>query len=44
MAQLSAGFLLGLPFDPEDGRDMFLRNIWLSPNYTALPHFPQSPP
>jgi hypothetical protein len=31
-----AGFLLGL-FDPEDWRDMFLRNVgWLSTHYTAL--------
>jgi hypothetical protein len=30
------GFLLGLLFDPEDEGDMFLRNIGLSPYYTAL--------
>jgi hypothetical protein len=30
-AVASAGFLFSLPFDPEDGGDMFLRNIWLSP-------------
>jgi hypothetical protein len=31
-----AGFLFDLFFDPEDGRDMFLRNvIWLSTDYTA---------
>jgi hypothetical protein len=29
-------FLLRLLFDPEDGGDMFLRNVALSPNYTAL--------
>jgi hypothetical protein len=32
-----ADFLLGLFFDPEDGGDMFLRNLcWLSTVYTAL--------
>jgi hypothetical protein len=25
--QLYAGFLLGLLFDPEDGRDMYLQNF-----------------
>jgi hypothetical protein len=30
------GFLLGLLFDPEDSGDMFLKNVWLSPNYMAL--------
>jgi hypothetical protein len=31
------GFLLGLFFGPEDGDDMFLRNVvWLSTDYTAL--------
>jgi hypothetical protein len=28
---LHAGFMLGLPFEPEDGSDMFLQNVgWLS--------------
>jgi hypothetical protein len=32
-----AGFLLGLLFDPEDGRDMFLRNVGGLPMaYTTL--------
>jgi hypothetical protein len=30
----SPGLLLGLLCNPEDGGDMFLRNV--SPNYTAL--------
>jgi hypothetical protein len=31
-----AGIWLGL-FDPEDGNDMFLRNVsWLSTDFTAL--------
>jgi hypothetical protein len=34
----SAGFLLGLLFDPEDRSDMFLLNVGLSPNYTGLQH------
>jgi hypothetical protein len=35
-----AGFLLGLFFDPEDGSDMFLRNVgWLSTDCKAF--FPQ---
>jgi hypothetical protein len=30
-------FLLGLFFDPEDGGDIFLRNVgWVSAVYTAL--------
>jgi hypothetical protein len=33
---LHSGFLIGLFFDPEDGDDMFLRNIdWLSTDYMA---------
>jgi hypothetical protein len=31
-----ASFLLDLPFDFEDGGDMFRRNVGLSPDYTAL--------
>jgi hypothetical protein len=32
-----AGFLLGLFLDPENGSDMFLRNVaWLSMDYTTL--------
>jgi hypothetical protein len=34
---LHVAFILGLSFDPEDGGDMFLRNIgWLSTDCTAL--------
>jgi hypothetical protein len=34
-----AGSLLGLFFDPEEGGDMFLRNVvWLLTDYTALYH------
>jgi hypothetical protein len=34
---LHAGFFLRLFFDPEDGGDMFLRNVrWLSTDYKAL--------
>jgi hypothetical protein len=29
------GFLCGLLFDLEDGGEMFLRNVGLSPNYAA---------
>jgi hypothetical protein len=32
----SASFLLDLLFDPDDRHYMFLKNVWLSPNYTAL--------
>jgi hypothetical protein len=32
----SACFSLGLLVDPEDGGDIFLRNVGLSPNYTVL--------
>jgi hypothetical protein len=28
--------LLACLFDPDDGGDMFLRNVGLSPNYTAM--------
>jgi hypothetical protein len=30
------GFVLGLLLDQEDGSDIFLRKLGLSPNYTAL--------
>jgi hypothetical protein len=33
---VSAGFLLDLFFDPENGGDMLLRNIGLSLSYTAI--------
>jgi hypothetical protein len=32
----SAGFILGLLFDPEDRSHNLFRNIYLSPNYSAL--------
>jgi hypothetical protein len=32
----SAGFFLGPLFDPENGGDIFLPNVGLSPIYTAL--------
>jgi hypothetical protein len=36
---LQARFVLGIFFDPEDGGDMFLRNVgWLSADYMALYH------
>jgi hypothetical protein len=37
LAICSCFFFLGLPFDPEDGPDMFLWNIdWISPCHMAL--------
>jgi hypothetical protein len=36
-SRLLAGFLLGIFFSPEDGGDIFLRNVdYLLLNYTAL--------
>jgi hypothetical protein len=35
-SSLSIGFLLGLLFDPEDGGDMFARNVRLPRKYMAL--------
>jgi hypothetical protein len=32
----SGGFLFGLLFKPKDGGDMFLQNVGLSPDCTAL--------
>jgi hypothetical protein len=34
----SFGYLLGLLFEPEAGGEIFLRNVEVSPNYTALQH------
>jgi hypothetical protein len=43
LSSVSGSFLLGLIFETVDGGDMFLRNVGLSPNYTALqPREPQS--
>jgi hypothetical protein len=33
---LYAGFLLGLNFSPEDGKNIFLRNVWNLVQYTEL--------
>jgi hypothetical protein len=33
---MSCWFLFGLLFGPEDGADMFLQNVNLSPDYMAL--------
>jgi hypothetical protein len=33
---LLTGFFLGLLFNPEDGGDIFLENVKLSLDYTAL--------
>jgi hypothetical protein len=36
-SMLRAGFLLGLLFSPDNGGDLFLRNVgWLSTDYMAL--------
>jgi hypothetical protein len=38
------GFLFGLLFDPEDGGELFLRNVvWFSMDYTALYPIIQNP-
>jgi hypothetical protein len=36
LSHISAYFLFNLLFDPEYGDGMFLRNVGLSPNYTAI--------
>jgi hypothetical protein len=36
LLHVSAGFLLGLLFDPEGGKDVSLQNIGQSLNYRAL--------
>jgi hypothetical protein len=36
LSPASAGFLLGILFNPEDEDDVFLRNVGLSPNYNIL--------
>jgi hypothetical protein len=33
---VSADFLIGLFYNPENGGEVFLRNIRVSPHYTAL--------
>jgi hypothetical protein len=33
-----AGFLFDLLFDPEDGGDIFFRNVWNFPYFMALQH------
>jgi hypothetical protein len=36
MSSSSAGFFGGLPFDRENGGNMFHRNVRISPNYMVL--------
>jgi hypothetical protein len=36
MPSASSDFSLDILFDPEDGCDVFLQNVGLPPNYTAL--------
>jgi hypothetical protein len=36
MSTASAGFLLGLLFDPEDIRTILIRNVGFTPKYTSL--------